>query len=152
MLSTRYLPQPYPSYPALCRQDTTCAWSTDYGGNHLRCAWKIWHGCAVDVDGVIVGLLFTISIYSKTSASSTSTSSGSISNNNSSSSCCCCGRSGGGGGSSSSSRRGILMPVDARPGSSFGCRPAPRVESGCGIYAKLLETEAQVMRRAWGRM
>ena len=40
MLSTRYLPQPYPSYPALCRQDTTCAWSTDYGGNHLRITRK----------------------------------------------------------------------------------------------------------------
>ena len=33
MLSARYLPLPYPSYPALCRQDTTCPWSTDYGGN-----------------------------------------------------------------------------------------------------------------------
>ena len=38
MLCTRYLPPPYPSYPALCRQDTTCAWSTDYGGNRL---WNI---------------------------------------------------------------------------------------------------------------
>ena len=25
--------QPNPSYPALCRQDTTSPWSTDYGGN-----------------------------------------------------------------------------------------------------------------------
>ena len=41
MLSNRFLPQPNPNYPALCRQDTTCAWSTDYGGNHLRHTWYI---------------------------------------------------------------------------------------------------------------
>ena len=46
MLSTKYLPQPYPNYPALCRQDTTYAWSHDNGGNHLRSAWTIWKGCA----------------------------------------------------------------------------------------------------------
>ena len=79
MLSATYLPQPYPNNPALCRQDTTHAWRTDYGGDHLRRAWNIWHGCAVDVDGVIVVLLFTISIYSRTSTSSTSTSSSSSS-------------------------------------------------------------------------
>ena len=42
MLSPRYLPQPYPSYPALCRQDTTSAWSTDYGGNHQRLTVSLW--------------------------------------------------------------------------------------------------------------
>ena len=26
-------PQPNPSCPALCRQDTTSPWSTDFGGN-----------------------------------------------------------------------------------------------------------------------
>ena len=42
MLSPRYLPQPYPSYPALCRQDTTSAWSTDYGGNHQTLTVSLW--------------------------------------------------------------------------------------------------------------
>ena len=33
MLSPEQTAQPNPSYPALCRQDTTSPWSTDYGGN-----------------------------------------------------------------------------------------------------------------------
>ena len=33
MLSPEQPAQPNPSYPALCRQDTTSSWSTDYGGN-----------------------------------------------------------------------------------------------------------------------
>ena len=33
MLSPKQAAQPNPSYPALCRQDTTSPWSTDYGGN-----------------------------------------------------------------------------------------------------------------------
>ena len=33
MLSSKQAAQPNPSYPALCRQDTTSPWSTDYGGN-----------------------------------------------------------------------------------------------------------------------
>ena len=33
MFSPKQAVQPNPSYPALCRQDTTSPWSTDYGGN-----------------------------------------------------------------------------------------------------------------------
>ena len=33
MFSPKQAAQPNPSYPAPCRQDTTSAWSTDYGGN-----------------------------------------------------------------------------------------------------------------------
>ena len=33
MLSPKKVAQLNPSYPALCRQDTTSPWSTDYGGN-----------------------------------------------------------------------------------------------------------------------
>ena len=33
MLSPKQAAQPNPSYPALCRQDTTSPWSTDYEGN-----------------------------------------------------------------------------------------------------------------------
>ena len=33
MLSPKQAAQPNPGYPALCRQDTTSPWSTDYGGN-----------------------------------------------------------------------------------------------------------------------
>ena len=33
MLSSKQAAQPNPSYPALCRQDTTSPWSTDNGGN-----------------------------------------------------------------------------------------------------------------------
>ena len=50
MLSARQLPQPNPSYPALCRQDTTYAWGTDFGGNRLRGARATWHGADVDDD------------------------------------------------------------------------------------------------------
>ena len=35
MLSPKQAAQPNPSYPALCRQDTTSPGSTDYGGNSL---------------------------------------------------------------------------------------------------------------------
>ena len=69
MLSTKYRPQPIPGYPALGRQDTTYARGTDYGGNHLRGVRNIWHGGAVDVDGLIVGRLFAIPVDSKTSTS-----------------------------------------------------------------------------------
>ena len=33
MLSPKQAAQPNPSYPALCRQDTTSPWSTDHVGN-----------------------------------------------------------------------------------------------------------------------
>ena len=33
MLSPKQAAQPNPSSPALCLQDTTSPWSTDYGGN-----------------------------------------------------------------------------------------------------------------------
>ena len=33
MLSPKEAAQPNPSYPALCRQDTTSPWSTNIGGN-----------------------------------------------------------------------------------------------------------------------
>ena len=33
MPSPKYVAQSNPSYPALCCQDTTSPWSTDYGGN-----------------------------------------------------------------------------------------------------------------------
>ena len=69
MLSARQLPQPNPSYPARCRQDTTYAWGTDFGGHRLRGAWHIWHGGAVNVDGLVVGLLFTSTMASKSSTS-----------------------------------------------------------------------------------
>ena len=36
MLSPKQAAQPNPSYPALCRQDTTSPWSTDYGGNRKQ--------------------------------------------------------------------------------------------------------------------
>ena len=36
MLSPKQAAQPNPSYPDLCRQDTTSPWSTDYGGNIYR--------------------------------------------------------------------------------------------------------------------
>ena len=36
MFSPKQAAQPNPSYPALCRQDTTSPWSTDYGGNILN--------------------------------------------------------------------------------------------------------------------
>ena len=36
MLSLKQAAQPNPSYPALCRQDTTSPWSTDHGGNSLN--------------------------------------------------------------------------------------------------------------------
>ena len=35
MLFPKQAAQPNPSYPALCRQDNTSPWSTDYGGNSL---------------------------------------------------------------------------------------------------------------------
>ena len=36
MLSPKQAAQPNPSYPALCLQDTTSPWSTDYGGKQLN--------------------------------------------------------------------------------------------------------------------
>ena len=36
MLSPKQAAQPNPSYPVLCRQDTTSPWSTDYGGKQLN--------------------------------------------------------------------------------------------------------------------
>ena len=39
MLSHKQVTQPNPSYSALCRQDTTSPWSTDYGGN-ISC-WNL---------------------------------------------------------------------------------------------------------------
>ena len=40
MLSPEQAAQPNPSYRALCRQDTTSPWSTDYGGNSFTLILK----------------------------------------------------------------------------------------------------------------
>ena len=60
MLSCGYLTHPYPSYPALCRQGTTCAWSADYGGPHLRGAWPIWNACKVGMMVILLEMMMTL--------------------------------------------------------------------------------------------
>ena len=70
MLSHRYLPQPYPSYPALCRQDTTSAWSTDYGGNHQRLTVSLWASSLLSVS--IAGLAQVVLRGSSSSSSGSS--------------------------------------------------------------------------------
>ena len=60
MLSTGTLPQPNSSYPALCSQDTTYAWSTDNGGYNIRAAWLIWNAWAVVIRMVVWKLLMAM--------------------------------------------------------------------------------------------